>query len=215
MNHVAERVTPTATPFSIVVALDFTDADRQTFDQAVRVAQRIPGSELHLVHVFPEAPSQERAKDLVGHLRLYVNEKAAIDNCLRGITVGIHLRAGQSVREIVQFATAVSADLIVVGSHRGPHLKSWTVGTTAERLIVGAPCPVLVASPRPREPEKHEPTIEPPCPQCVEARKTSAGASWWCPRHTTIAARAHTYSYQREVTFATHDSAVFPTGIDF
>jgi nucleotide-binding universal stress UspA family protein len=182
---------------------------------ANELAQRVPRSELHLVHVFDAQPSEARSRDLVGHLRLYANEKAASMNGLKGVMVGIHLRAGRPVREIVQLATEVRADLIVVGSHRGPHLKHWIVGSTAERLIVGAPCPVLVASPRPKEPVKHEPTIEPRCPQCVEARAASKEARWWCERHAHDANGAHAYSYQREISFATHDSKTIPTGIDF
>jgi nucleotide-binding universal stress UspA family protein len=215
MSQAREGAVPNATALSMVVGLDFTDADGPAFDQAARLAQRVPHGQLHLVHVFHTQPSAEQSKDLVAHLRLYVNEKAAIKDALRGTTVGIHLRAGKPVREIVQLATEVQADLIVVGSHRGPHLKQWVVGSTAEKLILGAPCPVLVASPRPKEPEKHEPTIEPACPQCIEARKASGGAKWWCERHSNLANGAHVYSYQRDLPFATHDSAVSPTGIDF
>ncbi len=214
MNQTADAI-PGPTTLSMVVGLDFTDADGPAFDQAVRIAQRVPHSGLHLVHVFHEEPSGERSRDLVGHLRLYVNEKAAIANGLRGMTVGIHLRAGKPAREIVQLATEVQADLIVVGSHKGPHLRHWIVGSTAEKLIAGGPCPVLVASPRLPVPEKHEPAIEPPCPQCVQARKASDGAKWWCDRHSHVANGAHTYSYQREMPFSSLDTAVFPTGISF
>jgi nucleotide-binding universal stress UspA family protein len=200
---------------SMVVGLDFSDADGPAFDQSTRIARRVPSSELHLVHVFDREPSEARLRDLAGHLRLYVNEKAAVVGGLGGVTVGIHLRAGKTVREIVQLAIEVDADLIVLGSHRGPHLKQWLVGSTAERLIAGAPCPVLVASPRPKEPEKHEPTIEPACPQCLQARAASKGAQWWCERHSHRAAGGHSFSYQRELPLAFHDSEVIPTGIDF
>ena len=215
MTRTADGATPNPTPLSMVVGLDFSDADGPAFDQAARIAQRVPHSELHLVHVFHTEPSTERSRDLVGHLRLYVNEKAAIAKGLRGITVGIHLRTGKPVREIVQLATDVHADFIVVGSHRGPHLKRWVVGSTAEQLMAGASCPVFVASPRPKVPEKHEPTIELPCPQCIQTRRASAGATWWCPRHSHLANGAHTYSYQRELPMASHDSAIFPTGVEF
>lgn len=199
---------------TVVVGLDFTDADGPAFDQAVRIAQRVPRSELHLVHVFGAEPSRAKSKELVGHLRLYVNEKAAAMGGLGGITVGIHLRSGKPVREIVQLATEVSADIIVVGSYRGPHLSHWVLGSTAERLIHAAPCPVLVASPRPKEPAKHEPSIEPPCPDCVRARSASRGKEWWCERHSHVAVGGHLYSYQRELPFASHDSEVIPTGVD-
>jgi nucleotide-binding universal stress UspA family protein len=198
---------------SVIVGLAFTDADGPAFDQAARIASRVPHSELHLLHVFDAEPSEARSRELVEHLRLYVNEKTAAFGGLKAITVGIHLRTGKPVRELVQFATDIRADLIVLGSHKGPHLKSWIVGSTAERLVADAPCPVLVAAPRPKAEVKHDPVIEPPCPDCLRARATSHGAQWWCERHSHHAKRAHTFSYQRELPFATVDAAVFPTGM--
>jgi len=209
------KTSSAAAKLSIVVGLDFTVADGPAFDQAARIVQRVPGSALHLVHVFDSAPSAERARDLADHLRLYVDEKAAIATGLQGISVGVHLRAGKAVRELLQLATEVQADLIVVGSHRGLHVKDWIVGSTGERLMKGAEFPVLVAGPKPKEPEKLEPVIEPPCPQCVQTRIASGGKQWWCERHTHEANQAHTYSYQRELPFASHDSSVSPTGVDF
>jgi nucleotide-binding universal stress UspA family protein len=207
--------TPASARFSLVVGLDFTDADGPAFDQAARLALRVPGSELHLVHVFGTAPSAERSRELASHLRLYADEKAAMTEGLRGIAVGIHLRGGHTVHELIQLATEVQADVIVVGSHRGPHVKDWIVGSTVERLVGGAPFPVLVATPKAKPAEKQEPVIEPACPKCVEARLASGGKQWWCERHAHAAQLGHTYSYQRELPFSSHDSNVSPTGVDF
>jgi nucleotide-binding universal stress UspA family protein len=198
---------------SIVVGLAFTDADGFAFDQAARMARRVPRSELHLVHVFSDGPTEARSRELVDHLRLYANEKAAAVGGLKAMTVGIHLRTGKPVREIVQLATEVRADLIVLGSHKGPHLKSWLLGSTAERLVATAPCPVLIAAPKAKAAEVHEPEIEPACPDCLRVRASSDGDAWWCERHAHRALRAHTFSYQRELPFATHDSEVIPTGV--
>jgi nucleotide-binding universal stress UspA family protein len=200
---------------AIVVGLAFTDADGPAFDQAARIAQRVPSSELHLVHVFHEPLSEERSRDLASHLRLYVNEKAAVMGGLKGITVGIHLRVGAAVHEIVELAREIAADLIVVGSRRGPHIAQWIVGSTAQHLVGGAPCPVLVASPAPQGVESHRLVIEPPCPDCVRTRAASAGARWWCDRHSHRIAGGHVYSYQRELPLTMHDSQIIPTGIDF
>jgi nucleotide-binding universal stress UspA family protein len=200
---------------SVLVGLAFGDADGAAFDQGARLASRVPHAELHLVHVFETEPTEATKRELGQHLRLYVNEKAALLGGLSAITVGIHLRAGKPVREIVQLATDLRADLIVVGSHKGPQLKSWLLGSTAEQLIASAPCAVLVASPKRKVEVKHDPAIEPPCHECLRARATSGGKSWWCDRHSQHAKRAHTFSYQRELPFASHDSEVIPTGIDF
>lgn len=214
MNSANNSTNGSRSRLAIVVGLDFTDADGPAFDQAVRIARRVPRSELHLVHVFDAEPSEARSRDLVSHLRLYVNEKAATMGGFSGMTVGIHLRSGKPVPEIVQLAMEVSADIIVVGSSRGPHLRHWALGSTAEKLIHTAPCPVLVASPKPKEAAKHEPAIEPPCPDCVRARAASGGEEWWCERHSHVAAGGHVYSYQRELPYASHDSEVIPTGVD-
>jgi nucleotide-binding universal stress UspA family protein len=205
-----------ATRMRIVVALGFSDADGPAFDQAVRLARHAPGSEVHLVHVFDRAPSEARREDLVEHLRLYVSEKAEIMGGLAGITVGIHLRAGKVVRELTQMATDVGADVVVVGAPRRSHLEHWIAGSTADRMVASAAFPVLVASRAARDREPLVPAIEPPCADCVKARAASNGARWWCERHGHAAAsHGHTYSYQREIPFAMHDSEVFPTGIDF
>jgi nucleotide-binding universal stress UspA family protein len=217
-SNIASEEVMTATaaaPFSIVVGLDFTDAGGFAFGKAARIAQGVARSQLHLVHVFESSPTEDRRRQLVEELRLYANEKAASVGGLKGVTIGIHLRVGKPVREIVQLATEVGAGLIVLGSHKWPHLKSWFVGSVGERILAAAPCPVLVAGPTPPEQEPHVPAIEPPCPDCVAARAKSGGTDWWCERHAHHAKAAHSFSYQRELPFATHDSEVIPTGIKF
>lgn len=216
MDTTIDSQTSTAKPLIVVVGLDFSDADGPAFDQAARIAQRARRSAMHLIHVFEEEPARERASELAGHLRAHVNEKAPLLGGLAGITVGIHLRAGNIVRQIAQLVVEVDADLVVVGSHRGTHLKHWLVGSNARRLIGACPCPVLVASPWPKDPaQPQEPVIEPPCPECIRTRAGSGGSKWWCEQHSRHGRGAHTYSYQRDVPFAEHDSEVIPTGIDF
>ena len=103
----------------------------------------------------------------------------------------------------------------MVGSHHGPHLKHWVVGSTVEKLVQGASCPVLVANPRPRKPAKLEPMIEPRCTDCTRTRGATGGLQWWCERHLQRADRGHAFSYQRELPFAPHNSEVIPSGIEF
>ena len=193
---------PATGRFAVVLGLDFTDADGPAFDQAARLATRVIGSELHLVHVFGTEPSAERSRDLVAHLRLYVNEKIAANHALASMAVGIHLRGGKTVPELLRLAAEVQADVIVVGS-------------TVEKLVGNTAFAVVVAAPKAKEPEAQEPVIEPPCPRCVEARFASKGKEWWCERHAHAAQLGHVYSYQHELPFSTHDSAVSPTGVDF
>jgi nucleotide-binding universal stress UspA family protein len=204
---------PTSAPFTVVVASDLSGASGYAFAQAIEVARRVPGSEVHLVHVVPADTTPEAARDLAGRVRMYVHDKALAIGGLEGQVVGAHVRRGDPVRELVQFAEDVSAALMVLGVHKGPHLRSLLLGSIAEKLVAAAPCAVLVAGPKP-QPTAHEPAIEPPCPQCVELRRASAGKHWWCPRHEAPSLAAHVYSYRRELPFGMHDSEVTAIGVD-
>jgi nucleotide-binding universal stress UspA family protein len=206
---------PATPPFTVVVGNDFSPASGYAFDQAARVARRIPGSDLHVVHVMDGAPDERRAKQLCDQLRAYLEEKVHALGGLEQQAVGVHVRGGNPARELAQLAKDVGADVLVVGAHKGPHLKQLFVGSVAERLLVAAPCPVFVAGPMPAAADDaHDPAIEPPCPDCHRARAATAGRQWWCARHAEHHAKAHSYSFRRELAFRTHDSTVTSTGVD-
>ena len=52
---------------------------------------------------------------------------------------------GNPFLKVVQFARDLDVDLIVMAVHRGPaHLEQFLFGSTAERVMRVAPCPVLI-----------------------------------------------------------------------
>jgi nucleotide-binding universal stress UspA family protein len=200
----------------LLVALDLADTASGGFalDEALRIARRIPDSQMHALHV---STSDVQAQTL-GMLRHYVEEKAiALGGCERQV-VAVHVRKGDAGREIAQLAVELAADLIIVGTHKAPTLKKLIVGSTAERVMANAPCPVLVAGPRPAQHPEHVITIEPACTDCVRLRLDTRGASWWCERHAehhaVLHRHHHLYSYHSELPFADHDSEVTATGVD-
>jgi nucleotide-binding universal stress UspA family protein len=202
-----------AKPFVLVVGLDLADTASGGFalDQAARIAMRIPGSQMHVVHVrADERSAKGNSNETAGLLRLYVQEKATELGGLARQSVGIHVRLGDSARELAQLATEVGADLIVVGTHKAPHLKSLFVGSTAAHLMAAAHCPVVVAGPRPKAEPSQTIAIESPCPDCLQMRSSTVGRTWWCPRHAEShhLHDHHVYSYQEELPFAEHDSEV-------
>jgi nucleotide-binding universal stress UspA family protein len=202
-------------PFVLVVAVDLADTDTSGFalDQAARVAMRIPSSEMHVVHVTPKEDEAEIAR-LAGLLRLYVSEKSSLLGGIARQSVGIHVRHGDAAKGIAQLSRDVGADVVVVGTHRGPNLRTLVLGSTAERVMAAAACPVVIAGPRPRPQPSHVITIEPPCPDCVQTRQATDGRSFWCPRHSEREYRRHIYSYRGELPFESHDSEVTATGVD-
>jgi nucleotide-binding universal stress UspA family protein len=204
-------------PFAILLCFDDTEASGYAFEQAAHIARRIPASEIHLVDVMSGESSEERSRQLAGRLRAYVDAKAASIGGMDGQSVAVHVRYGDPMREIAQLAAEIDIDLIVLGSPKHPHLQGLLPGSLSENLLRHAPCPVLVAGPKPLESIGSHPGIEPVCPECAKTRASTRGAEWWCPRHAPgnqHGMHAHVYSYQREIPFATHDSAVSPTGID-
>jgi hypothetical protein len=87
-----------------------------------------------------------------------------------------HLAAGMPWRAILQLATDLDADVIVVGSHRKGTVARWVLGAVSEQVVRKASCAVLVA--RPKDYHSAVPEIEPPCAECVATqRQTSARSS--------------------------------------
>jgi nucleotide-binding universal stress UspA family protein len=62
----------------------------------------------------------------------------------RGIKVEAYLRVGCPFDEIVQMANHLNVDLIIIGSHGRTGLTHLLLGSTAERVVEHAQCPVLV-----------------------------------------------------------------------
>jgi Universal stress protein family len=199
-------------PFSIVVGFKFSDAGTFAFDQAARIALRMPRGAVHLVHVFETPLSSKSSHAMTQHLELYVSEKMASLGAHRPHVVGIHLREGDVAVALASFASEAVADLLVLGPEKHT-VGAWFSPSIAARLQAIAPCPVVLMGPRPIHTAAPGVTIEPPCPECVTTRRATAGADWWCPRHSEHAHAAHTFSYQRELPFVTHDSQLGPTGI--
>ena len=207
--------TPNDRAFVLVVALDLADtaSGGYALDQALRIASRVPNSQMHALHV----SVLDVQDQTLGLLRHYVEEKAlALGGCDQQ-TIAVHVRKGDPGREIAQLATDLGADLIVVGTHRALQLRKLLVGSTAERVMATATCPVVVAGPRPKPQPSHIITIEGACADCVRARVETHGASWWCARHSEqhpVLHHHHLYSYHSELPFEEHDSEVSPTGVD-
>jgi hypothetical protein len=96
--------------------------------------------------------------------------------------VAAHFAIGNPWREIVQTATNIQADLILVGTHDRGGVARAILGSVAQVVARKAPCPVLVV--RPKKPRHDDvPEIEPPCPDCERAQAESGGKDLWCARH--------------------------------
>ncbi|HET8761130.1 MAG TPA: universal stress protein [Nitrospiria bacterium] len=140
----------------ILLATDFSDCSRAAIDYALAFAERL-GAEVHLVHVF-ERPVyfevgvshrlqlgrdvDEWIRDLKADATKQLDALAAE---VRGRKPGtqVSMREGLPVDEILLAAKALPADVIVLGTHGRTGLPHVLLGSVAERVVRGAPCPVL------------------------------------------------------------------------
>jgi nucleotide-binding universal stress UspA family protein len=198
-------------PFVIVVATDYSETGELAFDQAMELAAGRPGTELHVLHVLPyglpalapeldlRAPGStipaidDAAQQLIAHVEKRVDDFMAAhparpDTMFRAVP---HLRLDTPALEIAQLATDLEADLVVVGTHGRRAIARLILGSVAEVAVRLSPCPVLVV--RPKASPVPAPTIEPPCPRCVETRIASGRREFWCEQHRERHGHRHTY----------------------
>src|SRR6185503_11396728 len=120
MNNVASSEADTKIAV-VLVGIDFLALSKEILTHAAELAVSA-GSELHVVHVLPEADvaavQGERALGVVNlssdaHAKL---EKLAADLPDSVPRIFLHLAAGKVDVEIAQLASDIGADIIVVGT---------------------------------------------------------------------------------------------------
>ncbi len=70
---------------------------------------------------------------------------------LAGLAVRTVVQTGCAARQILHFAAAQAAGLIVLGAHGATGLTRFLVGSTAESVLRGAACPTLLFTVKPTE----------------------------------------------------------------
>lgn len=145
----------------ILAATDFSECS----DHAVRYACEFAdvfGAELHLLFVAepPVAAYSEFGIGYVGVQDLQENLKRSAEaklNTLPGpqwqekLDVKRAVNFGTPFLEIVRYADEHDIDLIVIGTHGRGAVAHMLMGSTAEKVVRKAPCPVLTV-----RPESHE-----------------------------------------------------------
>jgi universal stress protein A len=141
----------------ILVPVDFSEPSRKALHYAISLAKPFK-AEILLVHVVesvlppPDAVIVESAA-----LAAALNEEAAKrlsewrKKAASQAKVQEVLLTGTPYREIVDTAGQSKTDLIVLGTHGRTGLTRLLIGSTAERVMHQAPCPVLVVRERESE----------------------------------------------------------------
>jgi nucleotide-binding universal stress UspA family protein len=122
---------------TIVCPVNFTDTARQSLLIASDVADAF-GARLLIVHVV-EATDIANSADDERRLRGWIDPHIQDMTSFKQIGV----RGGASER-VLDCAEESRADLLVIGAQHKTFRDTTVIGTTSERLIRFAPCPVLV-----------------------------------------------------------------------
>jgi nucleotide-binding universal stress UspA family protein len=142
----------------ILVGIGEPDRSRDAIVLASQLA-RGTDAELVLVNAYPYDDHPSRAANMEYREYLRKDAEQAVDQVLEDGTDVAHTRrtvAEPSPAKALQLlAEQEEAALIVLGSSRHGALGRVLAGTTAERLLHGAPCPVAVAPSGFRDQEPH------------------------------------------------------------
>jgi len=136
---------------SILVPIDFSEPSKNALEYALPFLEQF-GAKLTLLHVieplpvpafmtsFP--PPTKKDKEIAsarGHLENLIKQ-----NALDPKRVETLVCRGRSFEEIDNMARRIETDLIIMATHGYTGLQHVFLGSTAERVVRHAPCPVLV-----------------------------------------------------------------------
>jgi nucleotide-binding universal stress UspA family protein len=135
----------------IMVPVDFSECSNKAIQYAVPFAKQF-GAEvvlLHLVEPYPQVP--EMAPIDIENLQ---DAKKQMEACRRAscsISVKTLVRVGEATTGIIEAAKELDIDLIILSTHGRTGVARVFLGSTAERVVRLAPCPVLVVRERERD----------------------------------------------------------------
>jgi universal stress protein A len=145
----------------ILVPIDFSEQSRKAMEYALSFARQF-NAEVLLLHVLefapaavPVSPASPMPMIQDAMTQAGLRESAAKqlaqwrDEISSQATVKALVRDGVSAHaEIVNAATEGNVDLIILGTQGRTGLAHLLIGSTAERVVRHAPCPVLVVRER-------------------------------------------------------------------
>jgi nucleotide-binding universal stress UspA family protein len=134
----------------IVLGMDFSDGAIRALEYALEQARAV-GASVACVHAYEDAPGTPAFHDPAPEIRQQLEEVIAL-RTPRACNVRIDpvVRRGPPWEKLVNVATELGADLIVVGAdgHRGA-ARQGLLGTVASRLVTTSPRPVVVVPSHP------------------------------------------------------------------
>ncbi len=170
-------MTPTPTSkLRIVVGVSSSEGADHGLCEAMRLAQQVRDSELHVTHVI-KSDGKLHDKHKLAHLS--DDLRACIDDLRNHVTrvcapahetaaftqaTVFHVRIGDPASALIQVAVDVDADMIVVGTREREAADKPTLGPVVEALTRDAPLTVVVVHPKDLSGRQKTPHMDPARP---------------------------------------------------
>jgi nucleotide-binding universal stress UspA family protein len=136
----------------ILVPTDFSETSKKAVQYALRFAEQF-GCEIALLYVVepatptigaPLAIEAFTEKDEFAMAEKELKMLAAEAHPNGANSVSSFIRVGHAPNEITKAAAELDIDLVIIATHGYTSWRNLCIGSTSERVVRTAPCPVLV-----------------------------------------------------------------------
>ena len=140
----------------ILCPVDFSDTSRHALHHAAAIAKWYR-AELWLLHAHPPMAVPAGPPEVMPVMVMTRGEREQLLATLRAVVASevgqrvvthVEIAEGSATREIIDRATTISADLIVMGTHGASGVERLVLGSVTEKVLRKALCPVLTVPPR-------------------------------------------------------------------
>jgi nucleotide-binding universal stress UspA family protein len=143
----------------ILCPLDFSDVSRLAIDHAVLLAHWYDAkiTALHACNPVVVPSADFAVVQMPPNPEEIAETRARVAECLASAgasDAAVIVESGEAVNRILEHARTLPADLLVIGTHGAGGFEHLVLGSTTEKVLRKASCPVLTVPPRARATSK-------------------------------------------------------------
>jgi len=141
---------------TILVGIDFSLESHHALAWASLVAQKC-NARVHVMHTIESGVFASTPFEFPSLTHLVPNAETTVNEAFKNFDSNIqfstlpdhHVAHGIAHKELIRLAGEINADMIVIGPHGSGGMKDFLIGSTTDRVVRTASCPVLVAKTAP------------------------------------------------------------------